>query len=73
MVKDGWCDMPGVDKYPKTDKEWEKVNDILFELLGEFCDKDPKKVMEDSARDFWMSSEEALDYGIIDEVIKTKR
>jgi len=54
-------------------EEWEKVNNILFELLGEFCDKDPKKVMEDSTRDFWMSSEEALDYGIIDEVIKTKR
>jgi len=41
--------------------------------LGEFCDKDPKKVMEDSQRDFWMDANEALEYGIIDEVIKSKR
>jgi len=54
-------------------EEWEKVNNILFELLGEFCDKDPKKVMEDSQRDFWMDANEALEYGIIDEVIKSKR
>jgi ATP-dependent Clp protease protease subunit len=54
-------------------EEWEKVNNILFQLLGEFCDKDPKKVMEDSQRDFWMDANEALEYGIIDEVIKSKR
>jgi ATP-dependent Clp protease protease subunit len=54
-------------------EEWEKVNNILFDLLGEFCDKDPKQVMEDSSRDFWMDANEALEYGIIDEVIKSKR
>jgi len=54
-------------------EEWEKVNNILFQLLGEFCDKDPKKVMEDSQRDFWMDANEALEYGIIDEIIKSKR
>lgn len=53
--------------------EWEKVNQILFELLGEFCNKSPEQVMEDSSRDFWMSSNEALEYGIIDEIVKTKK
>ena len=53
-------------------KEWEKTNDILFELLGEYCNKDPKKVMEDASRDKWLTSQEALEYGIIDEVIGLK-
>ena len=53
--------------------EWEKTNKILFTLLGEFCNKTPEQVMEDSQRDFWLSSEEAVDYGIIDEIVKTKK
>jgi len=53
--------------------EWEKTNKILFDLLGEFCGKSSKQVMEDSSRDFWMSAQEALDYGIIDEIVKTKK
>lgn len=53
--------------------EWEKTNKILFELLGEFCNKTAEQVMEDSQRDFWLSAEEAVDYGIIDEIVKTKK
>ncbi len=49
--------------------EWEKVNKTLFELLGKYCGKTAKKVEKDAARDLWLSSQEALDYGIIDEVI----
>jgi ATP-dependent Clp protease protease subunit len=55
-----------------TMNEWEKTNDILFELLGDYCDKDPKQVMEDATRDNWLTAQEALDYGIIDEVIGLK-
>lgn len=53
--------------------EWEKVNKILFELLGDFCNKTPEQVMEDSSRDFWLTAEEAVEYGIIDEIVKTKK
>jgi ATP-dependent Clp protease protease subunit len=53
--------------------EWEKINDLLFNLLGGYCDKDPKQVKEDASRDLWLSSEEALAYGIIDEIIKPKK
>lgn len=56
-----------------TMKEWEKINTILFELLGEFCGKDAKQVTEDAQRDLWLSAEEALAYGIIDEVIKPQQ
>ena len=54
-------------------QEWEKVNKILFELLGEFCGKPADVVEKDSTRDFWLSAEEAVAYGIIDEVIRTKK
>lgn len=53
--------------------EWEKTNNILFDLLGEFCNKSREQVMEDAQRDLWLSSQEALDYGIIDEIVKTKK
>lgn len=54
-------------------KEWEKTNDTLFDLLGTYCGKTPQQVKEDSSRDFWLSAQEALDYGIIDEIIIKKR
>jgi ATP-dependent Clp protease protease subunit len=52
--------------------EGEKYNDILFGLLGQYTDKDPKQVMEDASRDLWLNSDEAKDYGIIDDVIINK-
>lgn len=52
--------------------EWMKLNDILFNLLGEFCGKDAKQVKEDASRDLWLSAEDALEYGIIDEIVVKK-
>jgi ATP-dependent Clp protease protease subunit len=54
-------------------KEWREVNQILFDLLGEYCGKTAEQVKNDATRDFWLSSQEAVEYGIIDEVIKTKK
>jgi ATP-dependent Clp protease protease subunit len=55
-----------------TMNEWEKVNKELFRLLGEYCDKKPSQVEKDAQRDLWLSAEEALSYGIIDEIIGKK-
>ena len=53
-------------------EEWEKLNSELFVLLGEYCGKTPKQVMKDATRDLWLSSSEALKYGIIDDIIIPK-
>jgi len=55
-----------------TMREWTKLNDTLFNLLGEFCDKDPEQVKQDASRDLWLSADEAKNYGIIDEVVQPK-
>jgi ATP-dependent Clp protease protease subunit len=53
--------------------EWEKLNTILFELLGEYTNKPADQVMKDATRDLWLSSQDALDYGIIDEIVIKKK
>jgi ATP-dependent Clp protease, protease subunit len=40
--------------------------------LGGYCGKDPKQVELDATRDFWLDAQEAVDYGIIDEIVVPK-
>lgn len=49
-----------------------KYNDELFTLLGDFTGKKPEVVKVDADRDFWMTADEAVKYGIIDSVITRK-
>ena len=51
-------------------QEWKKINQELFELLGSYCGKTAAKVKKDATRDFWLTADEAVAYGIIDEVIR---
>ena len=46
-----------------------KMNEILSERTGQPLEK----VMEDVERDYYMSADEALKYGLIDEIIPAKR
>ncbi len=46
----------------------EEMNEILSYHTGQPVDK----ITKDTDRNFWMSSQEAKEYGIIDQVIKTK-
>ncbi len=55
-----------------TLQEAEKYNNHLFTLLGEYTDKTADQVKEDAKRDLWLNSDEALAYGIIDNVILKK-
>ncbi len=50
-------------------KETVKVRDELYNILAQHTGKTFKQIQNDSDRDFWMSSEEAKEYGLIDEVL----
>ncbi len=54
-------------------REWNKINNTLFELLGGYCGKDSEIVKNDASRDLWLDSSEALEYGIIDEIVVSKK
>ena len=47
----------------------ERLNAILADHTG----KDVKKIASDSERDFFMSGEEARDYGVIDELLSQRK
>jgi len=56
-----------------TMEEWEKTNQTLFKLLGRYCKKTAKKVEKDASRDLWLNADDSLKYGIIDEIIVSKK
>ena len=53
-------------------KEILKVRETLDQILAKHTGQDIQKIREDTERDFFMSSEEAKNYGIIDKVITTR-
>lgn len=44
-----------------------RINQVLADKTGQDIDK----VREDTDRDFWMTAEEAVDYGLVDEVVRS--
>ena len=48
------------------------VKACLNKYMADYTDQPIEKIAEDTDRDFFMTPYEALEYGIIDEVIKTK-
>lgn len=53
-------------------REIRKMRDRLDEILAKHTGKTKDKISEDSDRDFFMTSTEAKDYGIVDAVIKSR-
>ncbi|MBW1781733.1 MAG: ATP-dependent Clp endopeptidase proteolytic subunit ClpP [Deltaproteobacteria bacterium] len=49
-----------------------KIRDALNEILAKHTGQDIKKIRKDTERDYFMSSEEAKEYGIIDRVISKR-
>ena len=55
-----------------TAKQIIKIKDKLNKILAKHTGQPLEKVEKDTDRDFYLSAEESKEYGIIDEVIKTK-
>jgi ATP-dependent Clp protease protease subunit len=53
-------------------KETVKVRDELYQILASHTGQPIEKIHADSDRDYWMSSNEAKEYGMIDEVLVRK-
>lgn len=53
-------------------KESLKLKNMLNEILAEKTGKDIEKIKKDVERDYWLSSYEAVKYGIVDKVINKK-
>lgn len=49
------------------------LRDELYAILAEHTGKSVKDIEKDSDRDYWMKSEEAKSYGLIDEVLKKRK
>ena len=50
-------------------KEILKTRELGAEILADNCGQTKEKVMKDFNRDYWMSAEESVAYGIVDDII----
>lgn len=53
-----------------TAREIQKLKNELYTIISEHSGKSFDEVWKDSDRDYWMTSNEAKDYGMIDEVLQ---
>lgn len=53
-------------------KEILRVKEILNRILKEHTGKDLAQIQKDTDRDYFMSGQEAMDYGIVDHVIRNR-
>ena len=53
-------------------KEIEKTRKELYEIISEHSGQPYEKVFADADRDYWMTAAEALEYGMVDEILSKK-
>lgn len=54
-------------------KEMLKVKDRLTHIIAENCKQKYDRVMSDMDRNYWMTAQEAVEYGIVDEILKPQK
>lgn len=52
-----------------TAREIQKLKKELYDILAKHSGQSYDKIWQDADRDYWMTSEEARDYGMIDEIL----
>jgi len=52
-----------------TAREIQKLKKELYEIIAHHTKQTYDKIWADSDRDYWMTAQEAKDYGMIDEVL----
>jgi ATP-dependent Clp protease protease subunit len=54
-------------------EEMNRMHEINIGILARTTGKDPDQIRKDSDRDFWMSAQEAIDYGLVDSLVDPKK
>ena len=54
-------------------KEIEKTRQELYHIISEHSGQPYDKVFADADRDYWMTAQEALEYGMVDEILTKKK
>ena len=54
-------------------KEIEKLRRELFEIISRHSGQPYEKVFADSDRNYWMDAPEALEYGMIDKILRSRK
>ena len=53
-------------------KEIEKTRKELYDIISEHSGQPYEKVFADADRDYWMTAKEALEYGMVDEILSKR-
>jgi ATP-dependent Clp protease protease subunit len=73
MIHQPWGGIQGAaEDISRHAKEILKMRDKINEILAKHTGQALEKIQKDTDRDYFMSSQEAKDYGLIDEVISQK-
>ena len=56
-----------------TAREIQKLKKELFQIISEHSGKSYDEIWKDSDRDYWMTANEAKEYGMIDEVLQRNK
>jgi ATP-dependent Clp protease protease subunit len=54
-------------------KEMIRMREQLYQIIAAHSGQDVDKIHRDADRDFWMSPQDAVDYGLIDRVLKSRK